>query len=94
MYGVLTIDEVFTLVEFGVALTAPGISGLIAARLCRETRIILIVIAYLTLLIPILGPLFGSSGSEPIWQFALLGLIGGFLWSLPISTIRLIRLFR
>ena len=66
---------------------------LIAARLCRETKIILIILAYLTFLFPIFGPLFGSSGSEPIWQFALLGLVGGFLWSLPIGTVRLIRFF-
>ena len=93
VHAILTIDGVFSLVEFGVALTAPGIAGLIAARLCRETKIILIILAYLTFLFPLFGPLFGSSGSEPIWQFALLGLIGGFIWSLPVGAIRLIRLF-
>ena len=93
VHEILTIDDVFTLVEFGVALATPGISGLIAARLCRETTIILIILAYLTFLFPIFGPLFGSSGSEPIWQFALLGLVGGLLWSLPIGAVRLIRFF-
>ena len=93
VHAILTIDNVFSSVELGVALFAPAAAGLIAARLCSERKIILIIIAYLTLLFPLLGPLFGSSGSEPLWQFALLGLVGGLLWSLPVGTVRLIRLF-
>jgi len=44
-----------------------------------------VAIVYLTLLIPILGAFFGSSESEPLWQFAALGLIGGLAWSTPFT---------
>ena len=38
----------------------------------------------LTLIIPLLGPLFGGTGKEPFWAFAILGVIGCLFWSIPL----------
>ena len=36
-----------------------------------------------TAIIPVFGIYFGASGSEPLWQFCLAGVIGGAVWSIP-----------
>ena len=36
-----------------------------------------VVVGILTALIPVFGISFGASGSEPLWQFCLAGVIGG-----------------
>ena len=41
------------------------------------------VVGILTALIPVFGISFGASGSEPLWQFCLAGVIGGAVWSIP-----------
>jgi hypothetical protein len=46
----------------------------------------------LTLIIPLLGPLFGGTGKEPIWQFAVLGIVGCLVWSIPLFAWFLISL--
>jgi len=38
----------------------------------------------LTLIIPLLGPLFGGTGKEPLWAFAILGIVGCLFWSIPL----------
>lgn len=38
----------------------------------------------LTMIFPMLGPLFGGTGNEPIWQFLLLGMAGSLFWSIPL----------
>lgn len=38
----------------------------------------------LTLIIPLLGPLFGGTGNEPTWAFAILGIVGCLFWSIPL----------
>ena len=45
-----------------------------------------------TLIIPLLGPLFGGSGKEPFWAFAMLGIVGCLFWSIPLFTWFLISL--
>ena len=52
---------------------------------------ILIIVAILTTIIPVLGPAFGGTGKEPVWQFGAMGLIGGLIWSLPFFLWRLFR---
>ena len=42
-----------------------------------------VVVSILTALIPVFGISFGASGSEPLWQFCLAGIIGGAVWSIP-----------
>ena len=38
----------------------------------------------LTLIIPLLGPLFGGTGNEPLWSFVILGIVGCLFWSIPL----------
>ena len=42
-----------------------------------------LVVGILTAIIPVFGISFGASGSEPLWQFCLAGIIGGSVWSIP-----------
>ena len=44
-----------------------------------------VVVGTLTGLIPVFGISFGASGSEPLWQFCLAGIIGGAVWSIPFA---------
>ena len=46
----------------------------------------------LTLIIPLLGPLFGGTGNEPLWAFAILGIVGCLFWSIPLFVWFLISL--
>lgn len=46
----------------------------------------------LTLIIPLLGPLFGGTGDEPFWAFVILGIVGCLLWSIPLFAWFLISL--
>ena len=46
----------------------------------------------LTLIIPLLGPLFGGTGNEPFWAFVILGIVGCLLWSIPLVVWFLISL--
>ena len=42
-----------------------------------------LMVGTLTAIIPVFGISFGASGSEPLWQFCLAGIIGGAVWSIP-----------
>ena len=44
-----------------------------------------VAVGILTALIPVFGITMGASGSEPLWQFCLAGIIGGVVWSLPFA---------
>ena len=46
----------------------------------------------LTLIIPLLGPLFGGTGNEPFWAFVILGIVGCLFWSIPLFVWFLISL--
>ena len=81
VHDALTTDLMFDLWEFGVAAVTPGLIAVLIALATRSRVVILVAIAYLTLLIPVLGASFGASGSEPLWQFAALGFVGGLVWS-------------
>ena len=69
----------FDVWEFGIALISPALSGLTVAMVSKSNTTSMVVIAYLTLLVPILGSTFGSSDSEPLWQFAVPGLAGSLI---------------
>ena len=43
------------------------------------------IVGVLTMFIPVLGITIGASGSEPLWQFCLAGIVGGGAWSLPFA---------
>ena len=87
----LTTDGMFDLWEFAVALVTPALIAALVAIATRSRIVILLAVAYLTLLIPVLGASFGASGSEPLWQFAALGLVGGLVWSTPFALWQLTR---
>ena len=87
----LTTDGMFDLWEFAVALVTPALIAALVAIATRSRIVILLAVAYLTLLIPVLGASFGASGSEPLWQFAVLGLVGGLVWSTPFALWQLTR---
>ena len=85
VHDALTTDHMFDLWEFAVALATPALIAALVSIATRSRIVILLAIAYLTLLIPVLGASFGASGSEPLWQFAALGLVGGLVWSTPFA---------
>ena len=87
----LTTDRMFDLWELGVALVVPLLMAVLVALATRSRIGILLAIAFLTLLMPVCGASFGASGSEPLWQFAALGLVGGLVWSTPFALWQLMR---
>jgi len=87
----LTTDLMFDLWELGVALVVPLLIAVLVALATRSRIGILLAIAFLTLLMPVCGASFGASGSEPLWQFAALGLVGGLVWSTPFALWQLMR---
>ena len=91
VHDALTTDLMFDLWEFAVALVTPALIAALVAKATRSRIVILLAVAYLTLLIPVLGASFGASGSEPLWQFAALGLVGGLVWSTPFALWQLTR---
>ena len=84
-HDVFTSDSNFSLWEFVISLIITGSVSLLISKLSHSKSVFLLVVTYMTLLIPVLGALFGSSGSEPLWQFGLLGLFGALFWSVPFS---------
>ena len=61
-----------------------------SARKSSKLRYILrfksvVVVGGLTMFIPVLGITIGASGSEPLWQFCLVGSVGGGVWSVPFA---------
>ena len=91
VHDALTTDLMFDLWEFGVALVTPALVAIVVALVTRSRIGILLAVAYLTLLIPVLGPAFGGTGSEPIWAFGALGLVGGLVWSTPFALWALLK---
>ena len=91
VHDALTTDLMFDLWEFGVALVTPALIAVVVALVTRSRIVILLAVAYLTLLIPVLGPAFGGTGSEPIWAFGALGVVGGLVWSTPFALWTLLR---
>ncbi len=85
MHNALTIDLIFELWEFGIAIIGTTLIITTMALITRSKIYIVLPVAYLTLLIPVVGAFFGSSGSEALWQFALLGVTGGLVWSTPFA---------
>ena len=91
VHDALTTDLMFDLWELGVALGVPALMAVLVALTTRSRIGILLAVAFLTLLMPVCGASFGASGSEQLWQFAALGLVGGLVWSIPFSLWQLKR---
>lgn len=82
---ILSLDGKLGLFEFAIALTAPGIVAFIISKATKSRTGILFIVAYCTLAIPVLGALFGAPDLDiqVIISLALLGLVGGIVWSAP-----------
>ena len=91
VHDALTTDLSLDLWELGVALVVPLLIAVLVALSTRSRIGILLAIAFLTLLMPVCGASFGASGSEPLWQFTALGLVGGLVWSTPFALWQLTR---
>ena len=85
MHNALTVDLIFELWEFGIAIIGTTLIITAMTLIIRSKIYIVLPVAYLTLLMPVVGAFFGSSGSEALWQFAVLGMAGGLVWSTPFA---------
>tara|TARA_Y100000588_G_scaffold389885_1_gene493824 strand:- start:36 stop:356 length:321 start_codon:yes stop_codon:yes gene_type:complete len=85
IHNALTVDSIFELWELGIAITGTTVIIGTLTLIIRSKIYIVLPVAYMTLLMPVVGAFFGSSGSEPLWQFAMLGMAGGLVWSTPFS---------
>jgi len=72
-------------------VVTPALIAIVVALATRSKIVMLLAIAYLSLLIPVLGPAFGGTGSEPIRAFGALGLVGDLVWSGPFALWALLR---
>jgi len=71
--------------ELAICLITPGLAAVGVARCTKVRSMVCLIIAYLTFVIPVFGANFGASGSEPLWEFGALGLIGGLVWGSPFA---------
>ena len=85
MHNALTTDLIFELWELGIAIISTTLVITALTLIIRSKIYIALPVAYLTLLMPVVGAFFGSSGSEPLWQFGVLGMAGGLVWSTPFA---------
>ena len=85
VHDILTRDSILDLWEFGINLGVPALVAGVLSMIAKTKFVMLLAITYLTFFIPVLGAVFGSSGSEPFWQFVMLGLLGGLGWSIPFA---------
>ena len=84
-HNALAIDSIFELWELGIAIISTTLIITALTLIIRSKIYIALPVAYMTLLMPVAGAFFGSSGSEALWQFALLGMAGGLVWSTPFA---------
>jgi hypothetical protein len=84
-HNALAVDSIFELWELGIAIISTTLIITALTLIIRSKIYIALPVAYMTLLMPVVGAFFGSSGSEPLWQFAVLGMAGGLVWSTPFS---------
>ena len=85
IHNALAVDSIFELWELGITIISTTLIIVVLTLIIRSKIYIALPVAYMTLLMPVVGAVFGSSGSEPLWQFAVLGMAGGLAWSTPFS---------
>ena len=85
IHNALAVDLIFELWELGIAIISTTLIIIALTLIIRSKIYIALPVAYMTLLMPVAGAFFGSSGSEPLWQFGVLGMAGGLAWSTPFS---------
>ena len=84
-HEILTQDGNFSLLEMGLSMLMPVVTGLLAYKIFHQNFILLLIVAYLTTIIPILGALFGApnTGIQVIVTLIIMGTIGGLFWITP-----------
>ena len=85
VHELLTADQIFELWELGLTLGSILVMALLFSMVTKSKILMMLPVALLTMVMPMLGALFGASGSEPLWQFVLLGMAGGLFWGLPFT---------
>jgi len=91
VHNSFTTDLLFELWEMGITLLTPALVAVLLNRITRTGMKSLLTVSYLTLFMPVLGPMFGGTGNEPLWAFAVLGVIGGLVWGSPFAVTSLIK---
>lgn len=86
IHNALAVDSIFQLWELGIAIISTTLIIIALTLIIRSKIYITLPVAYMTLIMPVGGAFFGSSGSEPLWQFAVLGMTGGLVWSMPFAA--------
>jgi hypothetical protein len=90
-------DQRFTGLEaIFTFLFIPGLAAILVTQVSRLRWLrmlqykrmgrVLFGIAYLSML-PVFGVNFGASGSEPLWQFAGIGLVAGLFFTAPVAIV-------
>jgi len=87
--NVLSTVGIFTGQDFVVALLTLAFVAATVAKATRSRGCACVAVAYLTFLVPGLGPIFGASGLEHLYIWPALGLAGGLVWSIPFAILRL-----
>ena len=85
VHELLTADQIFELWELSLTLGSILVMALLFSMVTKSKILMMLPVAFLTMVMPMFGALFGASGSEPLWQFALLGLAGGLFWVIPFT---------
>ena len=85
VHELLTADQNFELWELGLTLGSILVMALLFSMVTKSKVLMMLPVAFLTMVMPMFGALFGASGSEPLWQFALLGMAGGLFWGIPFT---------
>ena len=91
IHNALAVDSIFELWELGIAIISTTLIIAALTLIIRSKIYITLPVAYMTLLMPVVGSFFGSSGSEPLWLFGVLGMAGGVAWSTPFSLWTLVK---
>tara|TARA_Y100000996_G_scaffold412135_1_gene397565 strand:+ start:469 stop:849 length:381 start_codon:yes stop_codon:yes gene_type:complete len=87
-FGVLTFfsrDGIFEFYEFTLSIGGAGIAPYLVSRLLTIKVKFILFPSFVTLFFPVLGPIFGGSGSQTSGQMLstvfVLSMSGGFFWS-------------
>lgn len=87
-FGVLTFfsrDGIFEFYEFALSIGGAGIAPYLVSRLLTIKVKFILFPSFMTLFFPVLGPIFGGSGSQNSGQMLstifVLSMSGGFLWA-------------
>ena len=82
---ILSLDGTFSLIDLGLSLLMPTVTGIVAYKTFHQNLILLLIVAYLTTVIPVGTALFGAPnmGIEVILTLVIIGTIGGLFWITP-----------